>query len=300
MDVSTDNRENVNELSVIVPVYNEEKILMGMAEDMAPHLDAIVGSGRWQFVTVDNGSQDRSAEICSALAARWPTTKIVTLSQPNYGEALYRGLMAATGSWAFIINVDFWDIPFLRWCYGTRGVYDLVMGSKRADSTLNQQSGYRRLLSWGLNTILQSVFGFVGSDTHGQKFLHLPTLRPILEQCVMRRGQFDTEFTLRASRAQLWLAEVPVPIVELRGPRNLLLQKIFRNLVDITRLYRLMRTVPTKGALRYHRWSREEVETLEPTQTSLLIELGRLHRRQVMSSGPVMASVNAGDDPAPS
>jgi len=43
-------------------------------------------------------------------------------------------------------------------------------------------------------------------------------MRPVLGQCVMRRGQFDTEFTLRALRAGLWLAEVPVPIVEIRPP----------------------------------------------------------------------------------
>ena len=75
--------------------------------------------------------------------------------------------MNAAGQWAFVINVDFWDVPFMRWCFKTRGVYDMVMGSKRADHSLNHQPNYRRFLSWGLNSILQTVFGFVGSDTHG-------------------------------------------------------------------------------------------------------------------------------------
>lgn len=224
-------------LSVVVPIYNEQDILMGMAEQLAPHFDRIAGSGRWQFVLVDNGSRDHSPEICHAIVDRWPASIKVQLDAPDYGEALYQGLMQATGPWAFIINVDFWDVPFMRWCFETRGVYDLVMGSKRADEALNQQDNYRRLLSWGLNTILQTVFGFVGSDTHGQKFIYLPALRPIFLQCVMRRGQFDTEFTLRASRARCWLAEVPVPIVEFRKARNLMLHKIIRNLVDIRRLH---------------------------------------------------------------
>ena len=235
------------DLSVVVPVFNEQTDLDAMAQQLAPKLDQIAGRGRWQFVLVDNGSTDASPAICEEIVNRYPGSKLIQLAQPDYGEALYQGLMQSAGPWAFIINVDFWDVPFMRWCFETRGVYDLVMGSKRADHALNQQHNYRRLLSWALNTILQTVFGFVGSDTHGLKFIYLPALRPIFQQCVMRRGQFDTEFTLRASRQQMWLAEVPVPIVEMRAPRNLMLSKIFRNFVDIRRLHRSMREDSRKG-----------------------------------------------------
>jgi Glycosyl transferase family 2 len=265
-------------LSIVVPIYNEQDLLVSMAEQLAPHLDDIAGPDRWQFVLVDNGSSDGSSRLCDDIVGRWPQSVKVSLSRPDYGEALHAGLMRAAGPWAFIINVDFWDVPFLRWCFKTRGVYDIVMGSKRADEALNQQDWYRRLLSWGLNTILQTVFSFVGSDTHGQKFLYLPALRPILRECVMRRGQFDTEFTLRASRAGLWIAEVPVPIVELRKQRNLMLHKILRNLVDVRRLHRAMRGIPITAAARYHRWSRDDVEQLDSAQTALLIEVVRLRR----------------------
>ena len=264
-------------LSVIVPVYNEQSHLETMARELAPHLDQIAGPGRWQFILVDNGSTDSSPVICSEIASRFPGSRLLRLDRPDYGDALYQGLINASGPWAFVINVDFWDVPFMRWCFKTRGVYDLVMGSKRADHSLNQQHNYRRFLSWGLNTILQTVFGFVGSDTHGQKFIYLPALRPVFEQCVMRRGQFDTEFTLRASRAQMWLAEVPVPIIEIRAPRNLMFAKIARNLIDIHRLHRIMQKLPIP-AMRYHRWSRQDVEQVDSAQTDLLIEMARLHR----------------------
>lgn len=277
MNATSPTDETGVDLSVVVPIFNEQNDLMRMAEQLAPELDGIAGKNRWQFVLVDNGSSDLSPVICDEIVRRWPQSLKIQLQQPDYGEALYQGLMCATGSWAFIINVDFWDVPFMRWCFKTRGVYDMVMGSKRADHSLNRQANYRRLLSWGLNTILQTAFGFAGSDTHGQKFIYLPALRPIFQQCVMRRGQFDTEFTLRASRQQMWLAEVPVPIVELRAPRNLMLGKIVRNFVDIRRLHRLMQKIPVK-AMRYHRWSREDVEQPDSAQTALIIEFGRLHR----------------------
>lgn len=284
-------------LSVIVPVFNEVDALMEMAEQIAPSLDAIAGSRRWQFVLVDNGSTDNSPAVCDAIIARWPGSIVIKLPRPDYGDALYHGLMGAAGPWAFIINVDFWDDAFMRWCYRTRGSYDLVMGSKRADLALNTQHGYRKLLSWGLNVILQTVFGFVGSDTHGLKFLYLPALRPIFDQCVMRRGQFDTEFTLRASRNRLWLAEVPVPISEGRPPRNLMLTKIIRNFVDITRLYRIMKAIPVTAASRYHRWSREDVENEQGWQTSLLAEMAASHRNG-KGGVAVLAPTSHTDEPA--
>jgi hypothetical protein len=265
------------DLSVVVPVYNEQDLLENMARELAPYLDEIAGQGCWQFVLVDNGSTDASPQISAQIIERFPGSRLLRLSQPDYGEALYQGLMNAVGPWAFVINVDFWDVPFMRWCFKTRGVYDLVMGSKRADHSLNLQHNYRRFLSWGLNTILQTVFGFAGSDTHGQKFIYLPTLRPVFQECVMRRGQFDTEFTLRASRARMWLAEVPVPIMEVRAPRNLMFAKIARNLIDIRRLHHVMQKVPIQ-AMRYHRWSRQDVEQTDAAQTELIIEMGRLHR----------------------
>jgi Glycosyl transferase family 2 len=271
-------------LSVVVPVYNEQDHLEDMAQKLAPHLDQIAGRGRWQFLLVDNGSTDTSPTICDRIVSSFPGSRLLRLERPDYGEALFQGLMKAIGPWAFVINVDFWDVPFMRWCFKTRGVYDMVMGSKRADHSLNQQGNYRRFLSWGLNSILQTVFGFVGSDTHGQKFIYLPAMRPILQQCVMRRGQFDTEFTLRASRQQMWLAELPVPIIEVRAPRNLMLAKIVRNFVDIRRLHRLMRHVPVR-AMRYHRWSRQDVEQADSAQTNLIIEMGRLHRGGLLPGG---------------
>ncbi len=57
-----------------------------------------------------------------------------------------------------------------------------------------------------------------------------------------------------------------------------MLQKIARNLVDVYRLRKVMRSTRTRAAMRYHRWAREDVENLDSDQTGLIIEMGRLHR----------------------
>jgi glycosyltransferase involved in cell wall biosynthesis len=246
-------------LSVIIPVYNEEKHLLSLAEALSVRLDETVGRGEWEFVFVNNGSTDGSDAVISAIAARLPACVCsVYLERPDYGNALRRGLRDARGEWAWIINVDFWDPVFLAWAWHHRQRYDLMIGSKRADPTLDERQKYRRILSWGLNVILQGYFGLVATDTHGQKVMHLRTLRPLLEVCVMSRGQFDTEFTIRSQRAGLRLAEFPVPIVETRKQRNLMLKKIKQNVIDIFLLKRVLRNVPFSGGVHYHRYSRDD------------------------------------------
>ena len=250
----------MKELSVIVPIYNEKDELWSMAEQLAVHLDQIIGIDKWQYILIDNGSTDSTPEIVRQIKQNWPNSIKIRLEYPNYGEALSVGLKGAETEWAFVINVDWWDPVFLKWAWSHRKRYDIILGSKRGDNTLNKQGKYRRLLSWGLNFTLQLIFGFVGSDTHGQKLIRLSTMRDILEECEMRRGQFDTEFILRAMRKGLWLAEAPVPIVEKRKQRNWMFKKIAQNLWDIFFLRSIIHKVPFSRSIRYHRWAREDIE----------------------------------------
>jgi glycosyltransferase involved in cell wall biosynthesis len=253
--------DSLADLSVIVPVYNEQDQLWPMAELLGQTLDQVIGPSCWQFVLVDNGSVDDTSKVIDAIVGSWPKSRVLKLDLPNYGTALRVGLQAAEAPFAYVINVDFWDPLFLRWSWANRNQYDLILGSKRADPTLNKLPAYRKFLSAGLNLIFQVFFDFVGRDTHGQKLIRLSAVRDILPHCIMERGQFDTELTMRALRGGLWVAEVPVPIVQARGPRNLMLVKIYRNVVDLWRLRRIMRSVPSLRT-RYHRWAREDMEEM--------------------------------------
>jgi glycosyltransferase involved in cell wall biosynthesis len=246
-------------VSVIVPICNEEAILRDTLTKLTAHFDGIVGCGAWNFIIVENGSTDRSNEIARQFVESCPTSRLITLREAKVGEAVRQGFAATVAPWAHVINIEQWDIPFFRWAWQRRERYDLILGSKRADPTLNQQSPSRKLLSYGLNAILGYFFEYTGADTHGPKLLKMSTMRGVLEQTRLALGQYDTEFTLRALRSGLWIAEVPTIYIEHRPPRNAMATKIFRNAVELVRLRSLMRSVPWTSPVRFHRWSRSDV-----------------------------------------
>jgi len=247
------------DLSVIVPVYNEENELARVSLLLARHLDRIAGKGRWQYVYSDNGSTDRSPALIEKLIRRYPGSVFLSAVRPDYGQSLRRGLMAAGGAYAYIMNVDWWNPVFLEWSWRRRDRYDLIIGSKMADARWNWQPRRRKLLSWGFNTILRLFFGFTGSDTHGQKFIRLAAMKPVLEECVMSRSHFDTEFVLLAIRKGLRIAEIPVPVEEIRKERQWVVRKIGYHLWDLPRLRRAIRKTPVLEPARYDRWRREDL-----------------------------------------
>ena len=249
------------ELAVVVPILNEENILETNLSFFAEACDRIIGAGRWHYVIVDNGSTDTTPQIIDRLLQRWPGSIKVLEPEPNYGNALKAGLRAVTTPWAKIIDVEQWDIPFVAWSWSAKDDYDLLIGSKRADPTINYQSPYRLLLSWGLNSLIQLFFRYPGSDTHGPKLLRMATMKPILDVCTLSRGQFDSEFVLRALRRGLWVCEAPVIYREQRPPRNLMFKKIRA----FNRLRRILKDTEYEDFVKLRRYARPDVLAAMPS-----------------------------------
>jgi glycosyltransferase involved in cell wall biosynthesis len=255
-------------VSIVIPVFNEQSILMANVETLANYFDEMLGSGNWLYIFVDNGSTDGTPALLGHIVERWPQSRVISLEKPNYGAALKAGLRAAATKWVYMLDIEQWDLPFMTWAWNHRHQYDLFIGSKRADPTLNFQQPYRRLLSAGLNAALQVLFRYSGTDTHGQKLLNRESLNAIAAKCELDRGQFDTELVLRAMRNSKRLVEVPVECRESRPHRNLMIKKIFWNLLALRRLARVMRDVPFEGHVSYYRLAREDVlRQHEPRQS---------------------------------
>lgn len=263
-------------LAVAIPLYNEEQILMEKLEELSAVFNGLVGAGNWFFILVVNGCTDATPQIVEEAIARWPLSRRVDLVEPNYGAALRAGLIAVDVKWVFQIDIEQWEIPFIAWSWKNRDAFDVFCASKRGDPTINHQAPYRKLLSSGLNGVLQLLFDYSGTDTHGGKLINCQTMRPIYQICTLDRGHFDTEMMLRAIRGQKRVVEVPVAYREYRPQRNWMFKKIIWNVLALRRLVRVMRDVPFEGPIRYYRFAREDVladqqlEAGAPTELDLV------------------------------
>lgn len=115
------------EISVVVPVFNEEAVV----EEFHRRATAVLkGLGDYELIFVDDGSRDSTLAHLLKLRAADPRVKVLELSR-NFGHqsALTAGLEAARGRACVAIDADLQDPPELipelvkKWKEGFEVVY---------------------------------------------------------------------------------------------------------------------------------------------------------------------------------
>jgi glycosyltransferase involved in cell wall biosynthesis len=89
-------------LSIIVPAYNEERLLAGSLAAIRAAADAaFAGAADWELIVCDNNSTDGTAEIARAAGAL-----VVFEPHNQISRARNRGAAAATGDWLLFVDAD--------------------------------------------------------------------------------------------------------------------------------------------------------------------------------------------------
>src|SRR4051794_28239960 len=72
-------------LSVVIPMYNEEKVLPLLVERLRPSLDGI--GEPYEVVAVDDGSADATYAVLLGLRRTWPELRIIRLRRNSGHQA---------------------------------------------------------------------------------------------------------------------------------------------------------------------------------------------------------------------
>ena len=144
-------------LSVVVPLYNEEESLPHLVEQLLSALRPT--DETFELVLVDDGSSDRTAKVLAQLSAEVPEV-VAVLLRKNYGQtaAMAAGFDVAGGEVIVSLDGDLQndpaDIPMLL--AKLREGYDLVSGwrHQRQDAALQ-----RKLPSRIANRLIGRVTG---------------------------------------------------------------------------------------------------------------------------------------------
>lgn len=146
------------ELSVVIPVYNEEAGLPHLYARLYPALDALAARGvTYEIVFVNDGSRDRSAEILSDQFRARPDVTRVVLFNGNYGQhmAILAGFQASRGDIVVTLDADLQNPPeeIGALVDKMREGYDYVGSIRRK----RQDSAWRTYLSKAMNQIREKI-----------------------------------------------------------------------------------------------------------------------------------------------
>ena len=227
--VDTGHRTGPVELSVVIPIYDEEGSIPSLVGSLLDVLDALPQS--FEIVAVNDGSRDGSLDRLKAEAARRPELKIVNLRR-NYGQtaALMAGIDHASGSTLIAIDGDLQndpaDIPMLLEKLDEG--YDVVSGWRqdRKDAPLT-----RNLLSRVANRLISRISGVELKD-YG---CTLKAYRRDVIQDVRLYGEMHRFIPIYASWMGAKVTEIPVNHrARQSGKSKYGLERIFKVLLDLT------------------------------------------------------------------
>jgi glycosyltransferase involved in cell wall biosynthesis len=237
-------------ISIVLPAFNESSMLEATVDTVVA---GFRGRGEpFEVHIVENGSTDDTAVVARRVAAAHPEVHVASLGYADYGDALRAGLLASSGEAAVIFDVDYYDLDFAAAALDALDAGPaptgpvVVVGSKRAPGSQDERTILRRLATAIFSTILRRLFGLSLSDTHGMKVVSLTALRPVVAECRCGADLFDTELIIRAERAGLRVAEIPVVVRELRPSRTSILRRVPRTVGGIIRLRRVLGRPPKR------------------------------------------------------
>lgn len=190
---------NPSLLSIVVPVFNEQEsislFLNAARPAVARALDLIGPDAQAEFLFVNDGSTDRTADILTILTHLNPDVRHVTLSR-NFGKeaALAAGIDRARGDAVIPIDVDLQDPPDVivamvrHWLAGAK-----VVNARRADRSSDDwfkrwsaQSFYRLINRLSDHPIPENVGDFRLLDRQA-----VDVIKQLGEQARFTKGLFS-------------------------------------------------------------------------------------------------------------
>jgi glycosyltransferase involved in cell wall biosynthesis len=240
-------KQDEPKVSIVIPIYNEEGILRSSVLDLIDRLARF--DFRYELILAENGSSDRTLDLCEELHARFPQLSYLSVGQPgqgNYGKALRKGILQARGEYVFCDEIDLCDTDFYERALEIleRDKVDLVIGSKLAEGASDERPLLRHLGSIVINGLLRVALDFKGTDTHGLKAFRRSVVAPVAGRCVVDKDLFASELVIRAEREGVAIREIPVRIKEKREPSVHLFRRVpnvLKNLAKLVVAIRLRR-----------------------------------------------------------
>ena len=124
--------DNITDLTIVVPCYNEEKVLPEFVSRTISVIQNLKKS--FEMILINDGSKDSTGEVARSLADKHPEIKVINFSR-NFGHqsAVTAGIDHAKGRAVILIDADLQDPPEVitemvqKWHEG----YDVVYGQRQ-------------------------------------------------------------------------------------------------------------------------------------------------------------------------
>ena len=210
---SSKSETSAFQLSIIVPSFNEEVRLPASLSLITAYVSSTKRST--EVLVVDDGSNDRTAEVAASFADRIPNLRVLSNGENRgKGYSVRHGMQEARGEYVLFTDADLSaPIEEADKLLSALRQYDVAIGSRALNRDLIDvhESLFREFAGIIFNRIVRIVLWLPFVDTQcGFKAFRRERCRIIFEQQRIERFGFDPELLYLARHHGLKATEIPV------------------------------------------------------------------------------------------
>lgn len=206
-------------LSLVIPAYNEEERLPALVQTLKTSAASAASASGMELLEVlvsDDGSTDRSREILGEASKDDERLEPVLAYDRNRGKgaAVAAGVERAQGDYVLLADVDLStpleELPKLTQALDDGA--DVAIGSRAVPGAVVERGPvHRKITGSAFNSAVRLLTGLRLRDTqNGFKLFPAAAARQLFAEQICPGFAFDVELLMRADRAGLRIAEVPV------------------------------------------------------------------------------------------
>lgn len=227
----------MNDIEIILPVYNEEQILEKNALKLAEFLKE---SGyKYKISIANNDSTDNTFAIAKRLSKGNLNIATFGFKKRGRGQAIKYIIRESECPVIGYMDIDLsTEIGHFSGMYTQiNSGYDLVVGSRLLPSSIVRRSLVREVLSRGYSSLVRNTLKLPCFDYQcGFKLFRRRKILPLMSLIKNDNWFFDTELIYYACKEGLKLKEVPITWRERRMGRVKLIPTILEDIAGILRL----------------------------------------------------------------
>jgi len=200
------------DLSIILPAKNEAQRLPSCMAWLHHWSIANPITRSIEIVIVENGSTDNTAQIAHTYLDRWNKIQVLH-SAPGKGAAVRLGMLAATGNWRMMADVDL-SSPPASWprLFAATDLAPVVIGSREMPGSCRQdETALRHVTGRVFNRLAQSLAPGVHDTQCGFKLFRADVALKIFSQTTLDGFAFDVEALTIARRLGCPVIEIGLP-----------------------------------------------------------------------------------------
>ncbi|MEW6610451.1 MAG: glycosyltransferase [Patescibacteria group bacterium] len=225
------------ELSIIVPVYNEEALIEENVHAIVDFFSA--RNIDWELIVVDDGSSDSTVQLLETAKMNYASLKVVSIHHQGKGSAVREGCMQSKGDWMLFFDIDL-STPLLTFdrFWKKRGERTVLIGSRELDeSKVVKHQWWAKEYAGKLGNILtRLLLPLPYKDTQCGFKMFPGSYRQLLPKTAINGAAFDIEWLLIAKENGYDIEEVPVEWTN-REESKFTLRSYGESLGELWRIY---------------------------------------------------------------